>query len=218
MSEQTVLQGELRSDIGKGASRRLRRLENRVPAIIYGGKKAPKAISLRHNKVIKSLENQAFYASVFAVEIDGKKEEVILKALQRHPYKAQILHMDLQRVVAGEEITKSVPLTFINEESAKGVKLGGAISKTMTEVEVKCQAKHLPSEIEVDLLDVDLEQTLHLSDIKLPKGVSLTIDVEDGVHDSPIVSIHTPKAQKEDVDEAPAEGDGDADQEAKKED
>lgn len=203
--DKLVLEGELRSDIGKGASRRLRRLNNQVPAVIYGGKKAPKAISLYHNKVIKALEKESFYSSIFSVDIDGKKEDVILKALQRHPFKAQILHMDMQRVVAGAEITKSVPLHLLNEETAKGVKLGGVISRLMTELEVKCEAKDLPSAIEIDLVDVDLDQTLHLSDIKLPKGVNLTVDISDSAHDHPVVSIHTPKAVKEEVEDVSAD-------------
>lgn len=196
-NEQVVLKGELRNDIGKGASRRLRRLQNLVPAIIYGGKKAPLSISLPHNKVIRELEEESFYASVFTVEVDGKKQKVILKDLQRHPYKAQIMHMDLQRISATESITKMIPLHYLNEEESVGVKAGGAVSKTMTEVEVKCLAKNLPSHIDVDLLKVAMDETLHLTNIKLPEGVELTADMSDSAHDSPIVSIHMPKVIEE---------------------
>lgn len=195
-NQQVVLEGELRSNIGKGANRRLRRLDDKIPAIIYGDKKAPKTISLNHNKVMKALESEAFYASVFEVVIDGQKEEVILKDLHRHPFKKQVLHMDLQRISSTSVITKSVPLHFVNEDKAKGVKLGGQIMHAMTEVEVKCLAKALPPFIEVDMLNVDVEQTLHLSDLSLPAGVSLTTDIQDKAHDLPVVSIHATKKEE----------------------
>lgn len=202
MSEQqVVLQAELRSNLGKGSSRRLRREENKVPAIVYGEKQEPKTISLLHNKLVKALESEAFYSSVFAIEIDGDKENVILKDLHRHPYKQQILHADLLRISRNSEITKLVPVHFINEDTCKGVKLGGQISHSMPEVEIKCLAKDLPSFIEVDMQDVDVEQTLHLSDLVLPKGVELTTDISDKSHDLPVVSIH---ASKKDDDEAEA--------------
>lgn len=202
MSEQqVVLQGELRNAMGKASSRRLRRLEGKVPAIIYGEKKAPKTISLPHNKLIRALENEAFYSSVFNVEIDGKQESVILKDLHRHPFKAQILHADLLRISSTSTITKNVPIHFINEEISKGVKLGGSISHSMPEVEIKCLAKHLPAFIEVDMSDLGIEETLHLSDLVLPKGVSLIADISDKAHDLPVASIHVSKVKDEDEDE-----------------
>jgi large subunit ribosomal protein L25 len=211
MSEQqVVLQGELRNAMGKASSRRLRRLENKVPAIIYGEKKAPKTISLQHNKLIRALEDEAFYSSVFSVEIDGKQENVILKDLHRHPYKAQILHADLLRISSKSTITKNVPIHFLNEESAKGVKLGGSISHSMPEVEIKCLAKDLPAFIEVDMKDLGIEETLHLSDLVLPKGISLVIDASDKSHDLPVASIHASKVKDEEENddsapEAPSE-------------
>ncbi len=200
--EQVTLQGEARSDLGKGASRRLRRLHGQVPAIIYGGKSAPISISLHHNKIIRALEEESFYSSLFTINLGDQKEQVILKDLQRHPYKQQILHMDLQRVSAKETITKMVPLHFINEEQAKGVKAGGLVSRITTEVEVRCFAKDLPSHIEIDLADTELDQTLHLSNVSLPKGVELTVDLSDSTHDQPVLSIHTPKRAEEDSTEA----------------
>ncbi|KTD16808.1 50S ribosomal protein L25/general stress protein Ctc [Legionella jordanis] len=188
-----VLEAESRKDIGKGASRRLRRLENKVPAVIYGGEKAPKAIHLLHNKVVKALENESIYSSVFDLNVDGKVEHVILKDLQRHPYKPVILHMDLQRVSAKDILVKHVPLHFTNEQNAKGVRAGGIITHTMTQVEVKCQVKNLPEFIEVDMTDVALDDVVHLSDLKLPKGVQLTVDAKDGSHNLPVVSIHAPR-------------------------
>lgn len=194
------LEAELRSDMGKGSSRRLRRIENKVPGIVYGGDKAPKTIHLMHNKVIKALETESIYSSVFDLNVDGKVEHVILKDLQRHPFKPIILHMDFQRVSAKDILVKMIPLHFTNEDISKGVKAGGLVSHTMTQVEVKCQAKDLPEFIAIDLSDMDMNDVLHLSDIKLPKGVKFAVDPSEGGHDHPVVSIHMPKVV---VEEAP---------------
>jgi large subunit ribosomal protein L25 len=188
-----LLEAETRTDMGKGASRRLRRLENKVPAVIYGGDKKPKSILFHHHKVVKALEAESIYSSVFDITIDGKVEHVILKALQRHPYKPLVMHMDLQRVSKKDVLVKFVPLHFINEEEAPGIKDGGIINHSMTQVEVRCQAQDLPAFIEVDMSAVALDDVIHLSHIKLPKGIHLTIDVADGSHDSPVVSIHMPR-------------------------
>lgn len=196
------LEAEVREDIGKGASRRLRRLENKVPAVIYGGDKAAQSIHLTHHKVVKALETESIFSSVLNIKIGSKVEHVILKDLQRHPYKAIILHMDLQRVSAKDVLVKMIPIHFTNEEKSKGVKAGGMVNHTMTQVEVKCQVKDLPEFIEVDLSDVDLNEVIHLSDLKLPKGVKLAIDPTEGGHDHPVVSIHLPRVA---VEEAAAE-------------
>ncbi|QDP71858.1 50S ribosomal protein L25/general stress protein Ctc [Legionella israelensis] len=199
-----TLEAETRTDMGKGASRRLRRLEDKVPGILYGGDKKPVAIHLTHKKVLKALETESIYSSVFDLKVDGKAEQVILKDLQRHPYKPVILHMDLQRVSAKYVLEKMVPLHFINEESAKGVKAGGILTHSMTQVEVRCQARYLPEYIEVDMANVAIDDVVHLSDLKLPKGVELTVDVSDHSHDLPVASIHMPKASMEEIEEEQA--------------
>lgn len=188
-----LLEAQSRTDMGKGASRRLRRLENKVPAVIYGGDKKPQSIHFLHNKVIKALETESIYSSVFDITVDGKTEHVILKALQRHPYKPLVMHMDLQRVSAKDVLVKLVPIHYINEDKSAGVKAGGLINHTMTQVEIRCKAKDLPEFIEVDMTKVGMNDVVHLSDLKLPKGVQLTIDVTDGSHNAPVVSIHAPK-------------------------
>ncbi|EHL29645.1 50S ribosomal protein L25/general stress protein Ctc [Legionella drancourtii] len=188
-----LLEAESRTDMGKGASRRLRRLENKVPAVIYGGEKKPMSIHFQHNKVIKALETESIYSSVFDITIDGKVEHVILKALQRHPYKPLVMHMDLQRVSKKDVLVKLVPLHFVNEQQAPGIKAGGMINHTMTQIEIRCQAKDLPEFIEVDMAKVALDDVIHLSNLKLPKGVHLTVDLADHSHDSPVVSIHMPR-------------------------
>ncbi|MFI4918217.1 MAG: 50S ribosomal protein L25/general stress protein Ctc [Legionellales bacterium] len=199
-----LLVAQARTDMGKGASRRLRRLENKVPAVVYGGDKAPVSIHFLHNKVVKALETESIYSSVFDITIDGKVEHVILKALQRHPYKPLVMHMDLQRVSAKDILTKLVPLHFTNEQQSKGVKAGGLINHTMTQVEIRCAAKNLPEFIEVDMTDVGMNEVVHLSHLKLPKNVHLTADVADGSHDAPVVSIHAPKINATEEEETAA--------------
>lgn len=188
-----LLEAATRTDMGKGASRRLRRLENKVPAVIYGGDKKPMSIHFAHNKVVKALESESIYSSIFDITVDGTVEHVILKALQRHPYKPLVMHMDLQRVSNKDVLVKLVPLHFINESQAAGVKAGGIINHAMTQVEIRCQAKDLPEFIAVDMTDVNLNDIVHLSHLKMPQGVHLTTDVTDGSHDLPVVSIHASK-------------------------
>ncbi len=204
------LEAETRADIGKGASRRLRRLENKVPAVLYGGDKEPQSIHLLHNKVMKALETESIYSSIFDLHVNGKVERVILKDLQRHPYKPIILHMDLQRVSAKDVLVKMIPLHFINEDKAPGVIEGGMVNHTMMQIEVRCQAQHLPEFIEVDLGNMAIDDVLHLSEIKLPKGVHLAADPTVPGHDHPVVSIHVPKVavieeEVEEVEEASEE-------------
>lgn len=196
-----ILQAESRNVIGKGASRRLRRLENKVPGVVYGGNKKPHSIHLLHNKVIKALENEAVFSSVLDLELDGKVEKVILKDLQRHPYKPIILHMDLQRVSAKDVLVKLVPLHFVNDDIAPGVKEGGVVNHTMNQVEVRCQAQNLPAYIEVDVANMNLDDVIHLSDLKLPKGVELSVDITDESQNQSVVSIHLPKVQQEEPQE-----------------
>jgi large subunit ribosomal protein L25 len=200
-----LLEAQTRTDMGKGASRRLRRLENKVPAVIYGGEKKPMSIHFLHNKVIKALEAERIYSSVFDITVDGKVEHVILKAVQRHPYKPLVMHMDLQRVSKKDVLVKLIPLHFINEQKAPGIKAGGIINHTMTQVEVRCQAQDLPEFIEVDMTAVELNEIVHLSHLKLPKNVHLTVDVADGSHDSPVVSIHMPRVSAADEEEVAVE-------------
>lgn len=187
------LEAEPRTVIGKGASRRLRRLESKVPAVLYGGSKEPTSINLLHKKVVKALETEGIYSSVFDLHLDGKVERVILKDLQRHPYKPIILHMDFQRVSAKDVLVKFVPLHFLHAEECKGVKEGGIVNHNMMQVEVRCQAQYLPQFIEIDLLDMAIDDVLHLTDLKLPKGVHLATDPSEGDHDHPVVSIHVPR-------------------------
>ncbi|UVE16995.1 50S ribosomal protein L25/general stress protein Ctc [Pseudomonas sp. LS44] len=190
------LSAESRADLGKGASRRLRRLASLIPAVIYGGDKAPQSISLIAKDVAKLLENEAAFSHVISLNVDGTAENVVIKALQRHPAKGYVMHADFQRVVAGQKLTAHVPLHFINQEGSVGVKQqGGEVSHTIAEVEVSCLPKDLPEFIEVDMAKVEIGQILHLSDLKVPAGVEL-VALAHG-NDLAVANIHASRVVKE---------------------
>ncbi|MBC6907258.1 50S ribosomal protein L25/general stress protein Ctc [Saccharophagus sp. K07] len=203
MSTDFQLNAKVRDVAGKGASRRLRRLANEVPGIVYGDGKAPLNISINQHELLRNLENEAFYSHVISLNVDGKTESVILKDLQRHPSKAQLLHADFLRVSKTKKIVVSVPLHFINEDTCKGVKLGGgSIAHNLTQLEISCLASDLPEYIEVDLADVDVGQILHISDLKLPKGVESVALSHGADHDLPVVSVNKAKGGEEEAPSA----------------
>ena len=204
MTVEFALNAEVRSDLGKGASRRLRRNVAMVPAVIYGGEKAPQSISLLAKELAKLLENEAAYSHVLNLNVAGSNESVIIKALQRHPAKGFVLHADFVRVVAGQKLTAHVPLHFLNQESSVGVKQqAGEVSHVAVEVEVSCLPKDLPEFIEVDMAAVEIGQIVHLSDLKLPKGVEL-VALAHG-NDLAVANIHASRVAK-DVEEGEGEG------------
>ncbi|VXB56743.1 50S ribosomal protein L25 [Pseudomonas sp. 8AS] len=196
MTVEFALNAEARSDLGKGASRRLRRIASLVPAVIYGGEKAPQSISLLAKDLAKLLENEAAFSHVLTLNVAGTAETVLIKALQRHPAKGFVLHADFVRVVAGQKLSAHVPLHFINQESSVGVKQqGGEVSHTIVEVEVSCQPQDLPEFIEVDLAQVEVGQIVHLSDLSLPKGVEL-VALAHG-NDLAVANIHASRVKEE---------------------
>lgn len=202
------LQATVRNDAGKGASRRLRR-EGKVPAILYGAGDAPLMLSLEHNPVMHSLENEAFYSHILNVNFGGKTVRAVLKDLQRHPYKPVIMHLDLQRVSEREKLRMNIPLHFLGEENAPSVKqLGGVVSHLVSEVEISCLPKDLPEYIEVDVSTLGLNETLHLSNLKLPAGVELVALTHGSDHDLPVVSIHLPRGASEQEGAAAAKPEG----------
>ena len=193
MSDDFDLIAEIREDQGKGASRRLRH-QGKVPAIIYGAGRPPRSLSFDHNKVLKQLENESFYSSVLSIKVGSRNQAAILKDMQRHPAKPRIMHMDFQRIVEDEEIKMNVPLHFIGEDIAPGVKDGGGkVSHIMTDVEIVCLPRYLPEYIDVDVSALELDDMLTLSDIKLPEGVEMPALAQGPEADRPIVSIHVIK-------------------------
>ncbi len=208
------VQAEARTDEGKGASRRLRHA-SKVPAIVYGGEKTPVSLTLDHNQFLRHLAEEAFYAHILTLNIGGEKEQVVLKDLQRHPTSdMKIIHADFLRVDANHEVHMTVPLHFVNEDVAAGVKAGGAVSHLMSEVEVACLPQDLPEFVEVDVANLELDSSIHLSELVLPKGVSLVAlshgdenlaEGERSSYDQAVVNIHTPRAAvvEDDDDDAP---------------
>ena len=205
MANEFVLNAELRTDLGKGASRRLRHA-GKVPAIIYGAGEDPVSLTLEHNELAHQVENEAFFSHILKVKVDGKDQQAIVKDLQRHPSRPIIMHIDLQRVSAKEKIRVQVPIHFINEEKSPGVREGGLINHMLTEVEVACLPGDLPEYIEADLSELELNGIYHMSDLKLDKGIEL-VELSHGEgHDQAVASVHVRRAAKEEDETTTAEG------------
>ncbi|MDQ2642109.1 MAG: 50S ribosomal protein L25/general stress protein Ctc [Pseudomonadota bacterium] len=185
---------ESRNDQGKGASRRLRRA-GKVPGILYGGTGEPSAVSLDQLKLLNVIEDEKFYSSIIKLKLDGRDEQAIVKDLQMHPAKRQVLHMDLQRVLADQPIRIHLPIHFLNAGTSPGVKVqGGLVSHLKTDVEISCLPKDLPEALEVDMGNMSLNETIFLKDIPLPAGVTIPELVQG--RNPPVVSIHAPRAEE----------------------
>jgi large subunit ribosomal protein L25 len=201
--EDFKLDATARNDLGKGASRRLRRLAGEVPGVIYGGTVAPISISVSHNELLKHLEHEAFYSHIISLNVDGKAQDVILKDLQRHPSKPVVLHADFLRIDKATRLTTHVPLHFINEATSKGVKIqGGKVIHNVTQIEVSTLPHNLPEFIEVDLGNAEIGTIIHISDLKLPSGV-VSVALSHGAdHDLAVATIVKPKGAAEDTEAA----------------
>ena len=207
MSDGFELTAELREDIGKGASRRLRR-SGKVPAVLYGAGRKPRALTLDHTKLLHQMEQEAFYNSVLTINVGKESQAAIVKDVQRHPAKRHIWHVDFQRILADEKIRMQVPFHFVGEDVAPGVKTGGGVfSHVMSEVEITCLPKDLPEYIDVDVSELELDAAIHLSEVKVPDGVELVaLSHGDVEHDQPVVTIHRPRVEVEEEPEAAEEG------------
>ena len=199
------LEAEVRSDIGKGASRRLRHA-SKVPAVVYGGGEKPVSLTLDHNKTLHALSHEAFYSHILTLKVGKAIEKVILKDVQRDPSRPRIAHIDFLRIRADQKLHMHIPLHFLGEEDALGAKEGGVFSHLMNDIEVSCLPSDLPEFIAVDVSGMELNSTLHLSDLKLPKGVELVAFAHgtEG-HDHPVISVHVPRIIEEEIVEAVAE-------------
>jgi len=223
MANQNTIQATGRKDEGKGASRRLRRA-GQVPAVVYGGKSGPTSIQLEHEKTWQASQNEWFYSSILDLDVDGKVESVLLRDIQRHPYRQLIMHIDFQRVNANEQLRTSVPLHFINgEDSPAGKAAGVVIMHELTQVEVTCLPKDLPGNIVVDLAELKQGDTIHLSQLQLPAGVELPQLKLGEDHDVAVVAARAARVEVEETTDeaaeaaadaaAPAEGAGDGEAE-----
>jgi len=196
------LEAESRNDRGKGASRRLRRA-GKIPAIVYGAGGEPSAIQLGHTDMLLHTAHEAFYSHILTLKVDGKGERVVLKDMQRHVYKPFIMHMDFQRVSERETLTMRVPLHFVNEDRCVGVKTGGGIvSHLMSDLEIVCLPKDLPEYIEVDIEQLEIGQSIHLSELELPLGVQIASVLHGGDDSLAVVSLHLPRGAASDEGEA----------------
>jgi len=214
MSDQFELNAEARTDKGKGASRRLRRNAGLVPAIIYGGDADPRPVTLIAKDFEKALENEAYYSHVLTVKVGKEKEKAILKDLQRHPAKNRIMHADFMRIDDNVALRLHVPIHFLNETACYGVKTqGGIIQHQETDIEVQCLPADIPPFIEVDMLEVQTGQIVHLSEVTLPAGVTSVALALGEDHDLAIASVNAPKGSDEELDDAAAESEDGAESE-----
>ncbi len=189
MSQEFDLIADLRTDQGKGASRRLRK-QGKVPAIIYGAGRPPRALTFDHNKVLRQLENESFYSSILHIQVNEKRQAAIVIDIQRPRSKPRIMHIVFQSFVEDEKIKMNVPIHYLNAEEAVGVKQeGGSVSQLITDVEVSCLPKDLPEFFEVDIENLGLNEMLYISDITLPEGVEIPQLAQGPEQNRPIVSI-----------------------------
>ena len=197
MTDLFTLDAEVRTDLGKGASRRLRHAE-KVPAILYGEGKEPVSLTLAHNKVYRAQQEEAFYSHVLTLNVDGKPVECLIKDMQRHPFKQIIMHMDFMRIDATHAVHVNAPVHFINEETAE--KKGGKMAHHINEIAVSCLPANIPEFIEVDVAGLEVGETLHLSDITLPKGVTSDELAKGESHDQAVASLNAPKGSSDEAD------------------
>jgi len=200
MSAAVELSAEIRTTVGKSASRRLRRLESKIPAVLYGAAEEGQNLTLNVNELSKVMQSETFYSQILNISVDGKSQQVVLRDLHRSPDTGKVLHIDFLRVRADQELTVSIPLHFINEESCVGVKIGGGlVTHNLVEVEISCLPADLPESIEVDVAELDIGDSLHLSDLAIPDNVSV-VALSSGESDRD-VSVVTVSVKRGGIDE-----------------
>jgi large subunit ribosomal protein L25 len=212
-STQFEVIAQLRTEQGRGPNRRLRQ-QGKIPAVLYGASKETVTLTLMANELYKQLKNESFYSKILIINIDGQAEQAILKDLHRHPSTSFVLHADFQLVSETEKLYIEIPIHFVHEDHCPGIKEGGGIlSRQMTEVEIRCLPKDLPEFIEVDLSQLQLNDVVHLSDLKLPAGVEIVALIQGGEYDSTVAAIQSPRSEAdiEGEDGEAVEGETDTD-------
>ena len=202
MSNEIILNADLRVRTGTNKTREIRREDSMVPAIIYGNEEESKNIKLKLNELTKASENELFYTQVLKILLEGNEEKVVLKELQREPVKGKFLHADFQRVSRKTKLKVVVPFRFNGEEDCEGVKTdGGVLAKTISEIEIACLAGNIPEAIEIDITNLMLNEAIRISDITLPEGAE--IPGFDEENDQMIVSVNPPRAEEEEPEIVP---------------
>ena len=205
MAQQIELNAEMRTDVGKGASRRLRRTAGQIPGVIYGGDEAAQSLKLSAHELGKAMQQARFLSQIIAVSAGGKKQQAVVRDVQRHPATEAVMHIDFLRVSADREIEVRIPVHFINEDKCVGVKLqGGLLSHNLIEVEVTCLPANLPEFIEVDVAEMNLGDSLHLSELTLPEGVRIESLAQGEDYDLQVVSVYAPRAEVPEAEVAAA--------------
>ncbi|TWX73233.1 50S ribosomal protein L25/general stress protein Ctc [Colwellia sp. C1TZA3] len=199
MTDLFTLDAEVRTDLGKGASRRLRHAE-KVPAILYGEGQEPVSLTLAHRNVFRAQQEEAFYSHVLTINVDGKPVECLLKDMQRHPFKQLVMHLDFLRIDATHVVQVNAPIHFLNEEEAE--KLGGTIAHLMNEIAITCLPADIPEFIEIDVANLAVGETIHLSNVTLPKGVTSDELAKGESHDQAVVTVNAPKVPNSDSEAA----------------
>lgn len=209
MAEQIVIRAERREALGKGASRRLRRLGDKAPAILYGGGIDPLPLSISYRELGKAMQEEAFFSQVLHLQVEDKTQACVLRELQRHPATERVQHLDLLRIREDVAMHLHVPLHFMNEDRCVGVKLGGGrLAHNLIEVEVRCLPKDLPEAIDVDVEALDVGDSLHLSDLKLPDGVEIPALALGADHDTSVVAVTARRGGSDEaVEETPEAAD-----------
>jgi len=211
MSDRITLNAEPRTDLGKGASRRLRR-SGLVPAVIYGANSDPASLTLQHKQIIHELENESIYTQIIDLKIDKQTEEVILRDLQRHPFKQMILHADFMRIDKKKPIHVTVPVHTLNADICHGVKIeGGMLTHLTTEIEIVCLPKNLPEYLEIDATELHLGDSLHLTDIVMPEGVEIVALTYGDDHDTGVIAVTKTREIKDEDEDEVSETEADAD-------
>ncbi len=187
-----------RESLGRHACRELRN-SGFVPATVYGANEAPEAVYLAQKELQKALENDAVFSHILNLTVGTKTQKVVIKELQRDPYKPRLLHIDFQRINTKEKITMHIPVHFLNEEKSPGVKAGGVVSHQMKDIEIRCLPANLPESFEIDVSKLELDEAIHLSEITIPANVELVHPVSEE-YDPAIVSVHEPRIAQEDVE------------------
>ncbi|MEW5009615.1 MAG: 50S ribosomal protein L25/general stress protein Ctc [Cycloclasticus sp.] len=204
MSTNFELAASIRKDLGKGATRRLRK-EGVVPAVIYGAGSEPVSIGLDHNKLMHSTENEAFFSHILSIDVAGKEEKVIIKALQRHPSRSVLMHADFMRVNMSEKLKVHVPIHFVGEELSEGVKAGGVLTHDLVDVEIQCLPADLPEFIEVDVSGLAVGESLHLTDLTIASGLEIVALLQGADHDLQVVSVQANRASEVETEEVEEE-------------